>query len=174
MVATLHAADWFQLGAAVFTAVAAMAAWATVAQARRQAQEAREPRLMAASVWNEAANRLEFDIRNVGDGYAHLSLIMIVLERVAGVQDLATAIPPGQGLRYSVTNDPSERPPDGTVAMLLYCRDSANVPHAWRAGRAAEALQAPERERRAAMDRRVEPVLSRAAGLVRIRAHEIH
>jgi hypothetical protein len=109
---------------------AAVASWAAVSQARSLSLDARQPDLVATSVWNPLGPRQEIDLRNLGSGFALSVKLLLVLPEVAGVKEIATAIAPGDGLRISVTNGPTEMPEEGSVSFVVYCRDWTNTPHA--------------------------------------------
>jgi hypothetical protein len=115
----------------VAAAAAAAASWRSVWHSRQLQRDTRKPHLVAMQVWNPTGPRVEFDIRNVGQGHAIAATVLVVVPGAAGVQDLATAMPPNAGLRYSVINGPRHPPDPSETGLVLYCRDVFNKPHAW-------------------------------------------
>ena len=76
-VAALHAADWFQLGAAVFTAVAAFAAWAAVAQVARERRAAQKPELHIEPTYQIPSGDMFLNVFNEGGPAKMVRFIII-------------------------------------------------------------------------------------------------
>lgn len=75
--ATLHAADWFQLGAAVFTAVAAFAAWGAVAQVARERRAAQKPELHIEPTYQVPSGDMFLNVFNEGGPAKMVRFIVI-------------------------------------------------------------------------------------------------
>ena len=76
-VAALPAADWFQLGAAVFTAVAAIAAWAAVAQVARDRRAAQKPELHIEVTYRVPSGDMFLNVFNEGGPAKMVRFIVI-------------------------------------------------------------------------------------------------
>ncbi len=76
-IGALHAADYFQLGAAIFTAVAAAAAWAAVAQVSRERRAAQRPLLHIEVVTRVPSGETFINVFNEGGPAKMVRFIII-------------------------------------------------------------------------------------------------
>lgn len=142
MIATLHAADYFQLGAAVFTALAAFAAWATVAQAARDRRNSQRPVLHMELVTRLPSGDTFVNVFNEG-GTAKLVRFIVLGE---GVMCLGN-VPPTAVLRRGEHRQIKlglKSMDDEPIAMVVgidlnnrfvYARISNGTEHRWRVHR---------------------------------------
>lgn len=116
-------ADYTLLASSAFTAVAASASWASVAQHRQDAQERLQPNLLGAVTQLEAPGVDEhtptsFNILNTGGTAKNVACVLAIEKHY-----FANPVGPGFLRHHQEAGIRAEMPPSSTQRAILMCRD---------------------------------------------------
>jgi hypothetical protein len=127
----LTAGDWAAIGAAAFTALAAGAAWRTVALDHKRQREARQPNVAGGVTVGRPSMLAALNLVNAGPGLAIALAYVVVIEgRVARGYAGNGMLAAGQEARVELGRVSSR---EGTTTAVWLCYDLDGNEHLWSA-----------------------------------------